>query len=504
MAKPLVISNWQNGIAPSPYLGFQRIVNCDISSSPGGLKVNRKTAKKTATTVDAQVNWIVRDPDTPANIFALDANGVLYKSANSGTSWAEVSNRGGTGQGLAVQWGYVFVIGDDGASGGQIDVMKISDSSWTTDWQTVDYDSLWSPMIVSKNDGKIYGGAGQYIFSIEQNSGQVFVPATGATFTFTQQALDLPENYRIKCLTELGSTLMIGTWQGASVFQIRNGDIFPWDRSSTSFNLPIELFENGVHAMITIQNQLYIFAGVTGTIYVSNGYSTQKLAQIPESLVSVTTDTAGGLYEFYPGSVMNYRGKIYFGIGNNVATVGVFSVDIQTGVLNVEHLISTGEDGSTSSATTQSVTALLATSCIDFLLGWQDNATYGIDLTSLKYTGFAAFAESALYQIGTKKRPEAFTEVECLLSKPLATGQGVKIKYRRSLTTTPTTSSTWTTIREYLYSGTADADTKIVAGAMSINDIFKIDDITSLQIRVELTTPGTGDDTPELLSVIFR
>jgi hypothetical protein len=494
MAKPIVINNWQQGIAPSPHLGFQRIVNCDIVSSPGGLKVNRKTAKKTGTTVDAEVKWMDRDPSTPAEIRALDSNGVYYESSNTGGAWSEIDDGAGAGQGLVIFKGYALVAKDT-----KIDAFKISDDSEDADAFTIDSDDTWHPMLVSKNDGKVYGGAGRYIFSIEEKSGQTFDPSNSDTYTFTQQALDLPEGYRVKCLVELGNNLMIGTWKGtsASVFT-RVADIFPWDRSSASYAQPIELFENGVQAMITIQNQLYIFAGVTGAIYTSNGYSTTKIKQIPESLVSVTTDTAGGLYEIYPDAVMQQGNRILFGIKNNVATVGVFGFDLATGALSVENLISTGEDGSTSSATTQAVTSLLAVNYINFLLGWQDNTTYGIDETTLKYTGFSAFAESALYQVGTTKKQETFTEIEWTLSKALATGQGVKLKYRRGLL------ASWTTIREYLYSGTEDDDTRVVGDAISYNEIYKISDIENLQIRVELTTPGTGDDTPELLNVKLR
>ena len=69
-----------------------------------------------------------------------------------GSTWAELSDRGGSGQGLMVKWGYVFVCNDT-----EIDVIKISDSSVTDGWQTIDTDALWHPMLVSKNDGKIYG-----------------------------------------------------------------------------------------------------------------------------------------------------------------------------------------------------------------------------------------------------------------------------------------------------------------------------------------------------------
>ena len=484
MAKPLIIDNWQKGVAPSPHLGFTRIVNCDISTSPGGLKVNRGTTNKSAGIVDATVNWIRRDPDTPSNIFALDGNGVLYKSDNNGTTWAEVSVRGGAGQGLVVVWGYVFVFCDT-----TIDVMKISDSTWTDDWATIGAEDSWHPAFMSEKDGIIYYGCGRYVGKIEQLT--TFDPGNASTYNITlgtsaSNSLQLPENHRIKCIEELGNNLMFGTWQGTLAFHFRKATIFPWDASSPTYGEPIKIEENGVHAMLVMNNNLYILAGTVGAIYASNGFSASKIAQIPESLMSVSTDTNAGAIDYFPGAIMPQRNKIFFGVGNAVEVVGVYSLDLQTGVIQVEHLISTGRDGSLQEL---SVNALLGISYLDFLIGWYDKYTesYGIDLTGGKYTGFTAYAESALFQVGTLKKLRAFTELEFTLAKSLATGQGVKVKYRKNL------SDSWTTINEYLFSGTPDADTRIVGAKISYNDIIKIEDVETIQVRVELTTSGTGD-----------
>jgi len=117
---------------------------------------------------------------------------------------------GGHGNGLAIFKNYLIVARDayldvcgDGTTTG------IVNANWSNSWQAIDSDTLWHPMIVSKLDGLLYGGAGRYVFSIEELT--TFVPGTGATFTYTQQALDLPSRYRIKCLDELGNNIMLGT-----------------------------------------------------------------------------------------------------------------------------------------------------------------------------------------------------------------------------------------------------------------------------------------------------
>jgi hypothetical protein len=375
MAEPkdLIIETPRQGIVQSPHVGFGDIRNLNINDIPGVATLNNILALKSSNTVDAHINWIARDPDTSANIFALDTAGTLYKSANSGATWAEPANsvRGGAGQGLIVQWGYVFVFCTT-----TIDVMKISDSSWTDDWQTIGTDSLWHPAFVSKNDSKIYFGCGRYVGSIEQNDGQTFVPATSATYTVTlgtsaSNCLDLPPAYRIKCIEELGNNLMLGTWQGTAVTDIRIADIFPWDRSSVSFGQPIVIDDFGVHAMKNGGNFLAVLAGTSGTIRRCDGVNSYIIGQLP-------IDLSGGKYlEWYPNSIANYKNKIFFGVGNGGTTaidgMGVYSL-LQTGqgnILNFEHMISTENMGATSTK----ITALLPVTRDTILVSWRSGDT---------------------------------------------------------------------------------------------------------------------------------
>jgi hypothetical protein len=357
----------REGIAQSPHVGFSDMRNLNIDSIPGIVKLNNIMVKKSASTVDATVNWIVRDPDTSANIFALDSNGVLYKSADSGATWAEVSDRSGVGQGLAVQWGYVFVFEDT-----TVDVIKISDSSVTSNWQTIGTEAAWHPTFVSKNDGKIYFGCGRYLGSIEQNSGQTFDPASAATYTVTlgtsaNNALDLPASYRIKCIEELGNNIMLGTWKGSTVTDIRCADIFTWDGTSVSYGNVVSLSDYGIHALLNTGNSLVVLAGTSGTVFKCDGVNAYPIAQLP-------IDLSGGKYlEYYPGSICNYKGKVFFGIGNGGTTVidgmGIYSLQ-QTGkgnILNYEHMPSTENMGATSAK----ITALLPITRDTLLMAWR-------------------------------------------------------------------------------------------------------------------------------------
>ena len=480
----LVIQSPTQGIAQSPHVGFADIRNLDIFHTPGAVRLNNLLAKKSATTVDALVKWIVRDPDTPANIFALDSNGVLYKSADNGATWAELSDRGGSGQGLAVKWGYVFVCEDT-----TIDVMKISDDSWTDNWQTIDTDTLWHPMMVSDNDGKIYGGAGRYVFSIEELT--TFVPGTPATFKFKQQALDLPKNYRIKCLEELGNNLMIGTWVGTNIYDFKKAIIFPWNRSYPSFEQPIKLAENGINAMINIQNVLYVMAGIDGNIYRCDGYNAVQVAHIPHHIA----DLDGGKYlEPMPGSIMNHKGRLFFGLSGSAAIdgCGIWSL-VETArvtVLNFENTISTGNTGILKQL---QVGALLSVSRDELLASWRDDATFGIDKTTntSRVTAYAGYFITPLYSVGTNKNQFKFTQLEFQLSKEFAANEGLKIEYRKNLSDSfvevyTFDHATWSTITSKNIVTELPTDIKVTE---------------NVQFKISLTGTTT---TPHLISLILQ
>src|SRR3990167_5621174 len=109
--KPLSIEAPRQGISQSPHVGFGNMRNLDIFSVPGVAKLNNILANASTTAVTARVNWIVRDPVTPANFYAVDTAGDLYVSTDSGETFADLGTQpttGGAGQGLAIWKDYLF------------------------------------------------------------------------------------------------------------------------------------------------------------------------------------------------------------------------------------------------------------------------------------------------------------------------------------------------------------------------------------------------------------
>lgn len=497
----LVIEAPRQGIAQSPHVGFGAVVNLDITTVPGVVQLNNIMSKKSGTTVTAQPNWAVRHPIDPAQVYVLDSAGTVYKSTDNGDTWAVLSGTSSTnahGNGLWIWKNYLFVARDtnldvcgDGTSSG------ITSGNWTLGWKTIDSDVLWHPMITSKLDTKLYGGAGRYIFSLKENSGFTFAPGTSGTFTWTQQALDLPSDYRIKCIKELGNNLMIGTWQGTNIYDIRIADIFPWDTSSPAYGQPIQMNDFGVHAMENINETLYILAGINGTIFKSDGVSTIPIGQLPQ-------DLSGGKYlEFYPGAIMSYKNKLFFGVGQGGSTaisgMGVYSL-MQTGrgnVLTLEHTISTLNDGSTNPL---KPTTLLPISRDKCLIGWRDNSSYGIDVTnntSYAYgTDYAGYFDTPLYVVGSLKNLKTFENFDFELGKLLLTGEGIKISYRKNLSNSFTTIGTCGTYTHSI------AGTKVLGSVISYFENSGIKDVETVQLRIALK--GTSTTTPQFKSIILQ
>lgn len=489
----LTINAPRQGISQSPHLGFADVRNLDITSVPGVAKLNNIQALVSGTTVTGQINWIVRHPSATSEVYALDSAGVVYKSTDSGATWAVLAGSSSTnahGNGLWIWKNYLIVARDayldvcgDGSLSG------IVAANWTLGWKAIDSDVLWHPMITSINDNKLYGGAGVYVYSLDENTGKTFSPGDASTFTWTQQALDLPPSYRIKCIEELGNNLMLGTWQGTNVYDIRVANIYPWDRSSASFTQPIVMNDYGVHAMKNIGNYLIVLAGISGTIFKCDGANSYIIGQLP-------MDLSGGKYlEWYPGAICSYKNKVFLGSGNGgttaIAGQGVYSL-LQTGqgnILTLEHTNSQLTDGS---AAPVKISALLPISRDKLLSAFRSDSTYGIDLTtntSFAYgSNYAGYFDSALYVVGSLKNPRAFTEMEFQLAKELATGEGLRVQYRVNLT------DSWTTIGTFTYS--------TLGAVISHYAIADIPPCEMLQIRVGLL--GTATTTPEYKSVTFK
>lgn len=438
--KAVVINNPQRGVALSSYFGFEEIRNLNTHDRPGIAFPNRATTKESATTVTDLISDFSYY-STDDELWAISST-KLYKRTSGGT-WSSITLPGGgssgTHRGLFIWRGYLFLL-----AGTKLDILLMSDeTTWTKGWVDLGGNNQKRPSIVAQDD-KCYFGMGQNLGSLEEVSGQTFDPTDGGTYTIktnNSPALDLPEGFRINALEELGSKLLVCAGKGDY-----EANIYPWDRSSTSFDIPIKFFEDGDTRgwqIITVGLRSYLQVGKRGRWYVTDGTSAQLFAKMPDTMIDL--DPRSTLVDHK--AVVYYEGKIYFTIGSDGTQsggLGVYSIDIKTGGFVLENTISTGN-----STDSMEFGFLYNFGNQEFIVGWKDSSTFGVDhhdLGNSTYTSDAAYLVSSFTNIGSKRRPFTFSEVQIELAKAMTSGDSIEVQYREVQGGTWTSIKSWSTV----------------------------------------------------------
>jgi len=479
----LLIKDWEQGMADSRVSGPFADIRCvDIYSEPGLLKSAFLATKYSSTTITDFVKWMDIREGQNQNIYAFGDANKLYTASSPVGSWSHVTGNttsAGSGNGMKIWKGYVFT-----ARNTALDLYSIGGAAWSNSWAGLTLESdTYHPMFVGQDD-ILYIGNGRYVASVQEVAGSTFDPANGATYVATAQALDLPSNYRVRCLAELGQSLMIGTWQGLATYDKKIADIFPWDRVSSSFDFPTRLNENGVLQMLNVDNIIYAVAGIEHNIYRINGTTSERLRGIPRQL----WDIDGGKYtEAYPQAIAPFQGRVLTGSAAGSGTespMGIFSVT-PDGRLSFENQSSAG------SAATTSIGALLSTGAGGYLISWKDTVgpTYGIDYVGNDgriTTAATTSVKSQMYAVGTKKQPAIFNDLEIQLAQPLATGQSVVVQYRTD------TSAAFTNLATF--------DFTTYGAVQSYCEDIGLTDIENIQINLQITS-GANTSTLKLYYV---
>jgi len=574
--QPLIIRDWDQGIADSPHKGFGLFRNADIESFPGAVKVNKKpgtyfhsitsrtftadaasdlcTASgsieansqgfsgaavyftttgtlpaglstgtvyylyyQSATTfkvcisyknsvgtaagtvidiTDAgsgthtmnqiaigTINWIVKNPQSSTH-WMLDSNGrvwftegsrayLLHNSAIENVTGALTN---AIGNGLAMNafssttknWLFVF-------RQGVVDVIDVFGSTaiealgWTNAWQNLNSGvaSGNSHAAIKAQDNIVYFCDDRYVGSILEVAGSTFDPANGATYTYNNQALDLPIYEIAQCLEEHGNNLFVG----GNIFN----KIYPWDRTSDSFNLPLPVPEYGIKRMKNVGGMVYILAGTQGNIYQTQGSYVKFVRKLPVYLTNNAGEVQSSIVTW--GGITESNGSLIFGVGTTTSgNSGVWKFT-QDGKLTIDNVPSSGP---------ANVIGLYAES--DFYImgyaGGADNFNSALS-SNILYNNYETVINSPLYQVATKLGKGAFSRMEVVLAKPASSGN-VRISYRVDL------SSSFTTIDTF----TADSATTIFT-----NESIGLTDIDNIQIQVEMNDGASGSVDVELLEI---
>lgn len=295
----------------------------------------------------------------------------------------------------------------------------------------------------------IYIGNGNNVASI---TNWTYYYDSSVTFDVNKSALALQPGYWAYNLNNLGKYLAIGcTGEGAGIYDTisnKNSALILWDRSSTSFNLPIFWKENGITSSLQMQNRLYLAIGNRGRIFVTDGTNFEQVKRIP----FVYNRQFGNYAYIYPNAMTLHNGDILVGVSGTGtdATYGVYAMSItpaQVGNSEIPYptiMRNSPSTGGTGSSQQLNIGFLYSTGADTLIIGWQDGTSYGVDtITSTVTSGYKSVIYSPYYEVGTELSKKTYKRMEISLTTPLLTGQKIKVSYRENL------NGTWTQIGEY-------------------------------------------------------
>lgn len=379
--------------------------------------------------------------DTSGNCWYLNLSGLSGIATNAlqyaGNTGHSPTN--GLNEGIA-QWnGYLFLF-----LGTHIDYLHVlnfisgAGPTWVYSWQPNGSlpltNTIYQHYAIPATDDAIYICNGNTVASLLENAGTTFDPTNNTTYTFNPAGLTLPQFDEAQSLGQLGTTLLVGG--------ILNY-VYPWDRVSTSFNFPLICADSNIVRIVSTNTNAYVFAGSRGRIYITNGSQIQVYKKIPDAL-------SGNPEPYYIWQDALYlRNKIYFTMtatdnsGTTLNTMGgIWSLGIDAG----QTAIALPTAGSLFN-TNQLSYGTYGGSCpvlfynqnntppgYGVCASWVNSSVSGIDLSSsVPYTNFQTYIETDIVPVGTFYEVFTGKQLEYKLSRPLVTGESVRVSYRATL-----------------------------------------------------------------------
>lgn len=310
------------GIADSKYAGVQyslsKLVGVDVHTEPGVAKANYKMVLEASSeddpqVIDGLVNAIIPVSGGDTYLFGKDnTDGAVWKRTSAGVyslSYSRVVSNS-RNAGAFVYGGYIYFASADKLH--RIAIADLANNDWATDvdenWATFTNNISWHPMIVVNN--VLYIGDGNTISQVEDT-------------TFSANALDLPEDYSVKCLAKAFTNLVIGTIINR---ETNRCSIFDWNTWSVSWSNEDELFEAGINSFLKADNFIIVNGGLVGNLYSYNLQEASKVKKIPGEY----KDDQKMLIE--PNSVAELNGLSLFGVGQQYGAASEFGNATEHGI----------------------------------------------------------------------------------------------------------------------------------------------------------------------------
>ncbi len=430
----IVIDGWEKGSAPDPYSGINRMYVVNLSV-PGEVSVGYPiTANTVSGTLGAPIADSTRRfgytspgaPEATQSFAILDADGHVFEStsgANAVTgTWTYLSSNAtlsgaSSSDGLAYWNGWLFKFRND-----KVDYWN--GSVWVNGWKTITGNCKHFAYVAT--DDTLYFTNNNFLGSLTAATPSSFDPTSSGTYVFSPTKLELPIYDVALSLAEVGggntpqSTLLIGGSLNA---------IYPWDKTSSSFALPIYVGDSYIKNMVSVNQNAFIFPGNTqgrGRIYITNGSQANLFYKIPDYLFGEQDPY------FIWGDAIFHRNNLIFGMfvekNSNAGLLNsaeIFALDLETKMFRS---ISEVPGSLKGNATALISAADFTLPGFGFIAGWNDNnSTYGIGYSGTTAGIGGGTVITDLIPIGTFMQKKTFTQVEYKLRSPLEAGESIVV-----------------------------------------------------------------------------
>lgn len=441
----IVIDGFDQGISPDPYKGLNYALNVNIDT-PGeisvgyGITANATSGATLGNPISDSTRWFTYGtPGVPAGSpqswAVLDANGRVWESTGITGTFAflsssnSVTNSSAT-DGICHWMGYLWK-----TRGAAVDYWN--GSTWATGWAGLTLSAAVKHDMFVGSDNVMYITNGNYLASVSpigtaNNDPTAFDPTGSTTYTASPTKLRLPVEDMAVSIGEVGggntpqSTLLVGG--------IRNA-IYPWDKISSSFSLPIYVADNYIAKIVSANQSAFILPGAQtgsgqgrGRIYITNGSQADLYFQVPGYVFGVQDPY------FLWGDAIFHRNNLlfsFFPMTNAAALVQnygyVWALDLTTKYFRAVSQLPTSASF-VSNAYCLMSTGNLASPGFGFIAAWNDNSSapgIGYSGTTAGIGSGSIFTEPV--PIGTFMQKRTFSQVEYKLRTPLASGESISI-----------------------------------------------------------------------------
>lgn len=396
-------------------------------------------------------NWQTGNEDAPTTPIIFPNDNALYFS--NGNKMGKIFF--GTAPSFNPGGSATTTINYSNLTGGTFSVNNTITDSVTGATAVITFDNGANQMMVKNITPTSKGG-----FNISDtftNSNGVSAKITSfpvaSTYFYQPDRLILPSLYQISCISFLPTNfLALGTF---SLQDSQVADVILWNPTLSTYETPLRLYSSsgglntsGVKQIINRNNVLYAVTGGSQCVFSTNG---STFRQVEDLSLFTSWRTAGGAQAPFrvfldpqPEAIAILGNKLLTGTtkgitphspitGFGLFPMGVWTLAFQedgSTSTQLEFPISTGTVTATNPFT---IGAIQATIQNQALIGWQDNASFGIDLIDLDrfQTDInTVIIESPMFEIGTPLTPSTVQNIEVFLVNDLLPGQTISIYAR--------------------------------------------------------------------------